>query len=85
MSGDRDGAETVHNSASHSPGWSESVAMFRGEGYDGRPMADQPKRRARRPSTSELRGSAVRLLIDTRETVRVAYRDLDLTETGLRD
>src|SRR3954467_15862265 len=47
-----------------------------------RPMADTPKRRARRQFTDEFKASAVRLVLDEGKTVSAAARDLDLTETG---
>jgi len=50
-----------------------------------RPMADTPKRRARRPFTDEFKASAVRLVLDEGKTVGAAVRDLDLTETALRE
>ena len=51
-----------------------------------RPMADTPKRRARRRQfTDELNVSAVRLVLDEGKTVGAAARDLDLTETALRE
>ena len=49
------------------------------------PMADTPKRRARRQFTDEFKASAVRLVLDEGKTVRAAARDLDLTETALRE
>jgi transposase len=48
-------------------------------------MADQPTRRARRQFTDEFKASAVRLVLDEGKTVGAAARDLDLTETALRD
>ena len=50
-----------------------------------RPMAYTPKRRARRQFTEEFKASAVRLVLDERKTVSAAARDLDLTETALRE
>ena len=50
-----------------------------------RPMADQRTRRARRQFTDEFKASAVRLVLDEGKTVGAAARDLDLTETALRD
>ena len=50
-----------------------------------RPMADTAKRRARRQFTDEFKASAVRLVLDEGKTVGAAARDLDLTETALRD
>jgi transposase len=48
-------------------------------------MADTPKRRARRQFTEEFKASAVRLVLDEGKTVSAAARDLDLTETALRE
>ena len=50
-----------------------------------RPMADTAQRRARRQFTDEFKASAVRLVLDEGKTVGAAARDLDLTETALRD
>ena len=50
-----------------------------------KPMADTPKRRARRQFTDEFKASAVRLVLDDGKTVSAAARDLDLTETALRE
>ena len=50
-----------------------------------RPMTDPPKRRPRRQFTDEFKASAVRLVLDEGKTVGAAARDLDLTETALRD
>ena len=50
-----------------------------------RPMADTPKRRARRPCTDEFNAGAVRLVLDDGGTVGVPARDLDLTEAVLRE
>ena len=49
-----------------------------------RPMADTPKRRARRQFTDEFKAGAVRLVLDDGKTVGAAARDLDLTETAAR-
>jgi len=48
-------------------------------------MADTPKRRARRQFTAEFKASAVRLVLDEGKTVSAVARDLDLTETALRE
>jgi transposase len=48
-------------------------------------MADTPKRRARRQFTDEFKAGAVRLVLDDGTTVGAAARDLDLTETALRE
>ena len=50
-----------------------------------RPMADIPKRRVRRQFTDEFKASAVRLVLDEGKTVSAVARDLDLTETALRE
>ena len=48
-------------------------------------MADTPKRRPRRQFTEEFKASAVRLVLDEGKSVAAAARDLDLTETALRE
>src|SRR5204863_7498211 len=50
-----------------------------------KPMADTPKRRPRRQFTDEFKAGAVRLVLDEGQTVAAAARDLDLTETALRE
>src|SRR6476469_8430277 len=50
-----------------------------------KPMADTPTKRARRQFTDEFKASAVRLVLDEGKTVGAAARDLDLTETALRE
>ena len=50
-----------------------------------KPMADTEKRRTRRQFTDEFKASAVRLVLDEGKTVAAVARDLDLTETALRD
>lgn len=50
-----------------------------------KPMADTPKRRARRQFTDEFKASAVRLVLEEGKTVGAVARDLDLTETALRE
>jgi len=50
-----------------------------------RAMADTPKRRPRRQFTDEFKVSAVRLVLDEGKSVSAAARDLDLTETALRE
>src|SRR4029077_19658110 len=50
-----------------------------------RPMADTPKRRARRQFTDEFKAGAVRLVLDEGKTVGAVAHDLDLTETALRE
>jgi transposase len=48
-------------------------------------MVDTPKRRPRRQFAEEFKASAVRLVLDEGKTVGAAARDLDLTETALRE
>jgi len=48
-------------------------------------MADTPKRRPRRTFTDEFKAGAVRLVLEDGKTVGAAARDLDLTETALRE
>ena len=43
-----------------------------------KPMADTPKRRARRQFTDEFKASAVRLVLDEGKTVSAAARDLSV-------
>ena len=51
-----------------------------------RPMADSPKpRRARRQFDTEFKEQAVRLVLDEGKSVGAIARDLDLTETALRE
>jgi transposase len=51
-----------------------------------RPMADTPKRRRpRRQFDDDFKAQAVRLVLDERKTVGSVARDLDLTETALRE
>ena len=50
-----------------------------------RAMTDTPKRRPRRQFTDEFKASAVRLVLDEGKSVGAAARDLDLTETALRE
>ena len=50
-----------------------------------RPMADTPTRRPRRQFTDEFKAGAVRLVLDEGKSVGAAARDLDLTETALRE
>jgi transposase len=50
-----------------------------------KPMTDTPKRRARRQFTDEFKASAVRLVLEEGKTVGAVARDLDLTETALRE
>jgi transposase len=51
-----------------------------------KPMAEPPKsRRPRRRFDDEFKAQAVRLVLDEGKTVGAAARDLDLTETALRE
>lgn len=51
-----------------------------------RPMADTTKkRRPRRRFDEEFKTQAARLVLDEEKTVGAVARDLDLTETALRD
>jgi transposase len=50
------------------------------------PMAETTRsRRARRQFTDEFKASVVRLVLDEGKTVGAAARDLDLTETAVRE
>jgi transposase len=48
-------------------------------------MADTPTRRPRRQFTDEFKAGAVRLVLEEGKTVGATARDLDLTETALRE
>ena len=50
-----------------------------------RPMADTPQRRPRRRFDEDFKAQAVRLVLDEGKSVGSVARDLDLTETALRD
>jgi transposase len=50
-----------------------------------RPMADTPKRRPRRQFDDDFKAQAVRLVLDDGKSVGGVARDLDLTETALRE
>ena len=50
-----------------------------------RPMPDTPPRRPRRQFTDEFKAGAVRLVLEEGKTVGAVARDLDLTETALRE
>ena len=50
-----------------------------------KPMAETPKRRPRRQFDDEFKAQAVRLVLDEGKTVGAVARDLDLTETALRE
>jgi transposase len=48
-------------------------------------MADTPKRRARRRFDEDFKAQAVRLVLDEGKSVGSVARDLDLTDTALRE
>lgn len=48
-------------------------------------MADTPKRRPRRQFTDEFKEGVVRLVLDDGKTVGAVARDMDLTETAVRE
>ena len=48
-------------------------------------MTDSPKRRARRQFTDEFKTGVVRLVLDEGKTVGAVARDMDLTETAVRE
>jgi hypothetical protein len=48
-------------------------------------MADRKPKRARRTFTEEFKAGAVRLVLDEGKSVGAAARDLDLTESSLRN
>lgn len=50
-----------------------------------RPMADTPTRRPRRQFTDEFKAGVVRLVIEEGKTVGAVARDMDLTETAVRE
>ena len=50
-----------------------------------RPMADTLKRRPRRRFDDDFKAQAVRLVLDEDKSVGSVARDLDLTETALRE
>lgn len=50
-----------------------------------RPMAETPKRRPRRRFDDDFKAQAVRLVLDEGKSVGSVARDLDLTETALRE
>ena len=50
-----------------------------------KPMADTPQRRPRRRFTDGFKAGAVRLHLEEGKTVGATARDLDLTETALRE
>jgi transposase len=48
-------------------------------------MPDTPARRSRRQFTDEYKAGVVRLVLDEGKTVGAVARDLDLTETAVRE
>jgi transposase len=50
-----------------------------------RPMAETTKRRPRRQFDDDFKAQAVRLVLDEGKSVGSVARDLDLTETALRE
>jgi transposase len=48
-------------------------------------MDDTPKRRARRQFTEEFKAGVIRLVLDEGKTVGAVARDMDLTETAVRE
>ena len=48
-------------------------------------MADAKRKRPRRTFTDEFKANAVRLVLDEGKSVGAAARDLDLTESSLRN
>jgi transposase len=50
-----------------------------------KPMAETPKRRPRRRFDDDFKAQAVRLVLDEGKSVGSVARDLDLTETALRE
>jgi transposase-like protein len=48
-------------------------------------MTDTPKRRARRQFTDEFKAGVVRLVLDEGKTVGAVARDMDLTDTAVRE
>jgi transposase len=48
-------------------------------------MADTPTRRPRRQFTDEFKAGVVRLVLDEGKTIGAVARDMDLTETAVRE
>ena len=48
-------------------------------------MADAKRKRPRRTFTDEFKANAIRLVLDEGKSVGAAARDLDLTESSLRN
>ena len=62
-----------------------AVDIFREVDTVSRLTAETPKRRPRRRFDDQFRTQAVRLVLDEGQSVRGVARDLDLTETALRE
>ena len=50
-----------------------------------RQMASTPQRRARRQFTDEFKAGVIRLVLDDGKTVGAVAREIDLTETAVRE
>jgi transposase len=50
-----------------------------------KPMADTSRRRARRQFTEDFKAGVVRLVLDEGKTVGAVAREMDLTETAVRE
>jgi transposase len=61
------------------------VDIFRKVDTMSRTMAETPKRRPRRQFDDDFKAQAVRLVLDEGQSVGSVARDLDLTETALRE
>jgi transposase len=61
------------------------VDIFRKVDTMSKPMAETPKRRPRRRFDDDFKAQAVRLVLDEGKSVGSVARDLDLTETALRE
>jgi transposase len=61
------------------------VDIFRKVDTMSRTMAETPKRRPRRQFDDDFKAQAVRLVLEEGQSVGRVARDLDLTETALRE
>ena len=61
------------------------VDIFRKVDTMSRPMAETSKRRPRRRFDDDFKAQAVRLVLDEGKSIGSVARDLDLTETALRE
>ena len=61
------------------------VDIFRRADTMSRPMSETPQRRPRRRFDEDFKAQAVRLVLDEGKSVGSVARDLDLTETALRE